>query len=79
MIIKIIKINYLVHFKAYFHVFSIFLTCRLNTFKNPIRFHPRKIQSTYDEIYAIYLKTTIIDADVLKHEGKGAIFLRQFL
>ena len=27
----------------------------------------------------MHLKTTIIDADILKHEGKGAIFLRQFL
>ena len=24
------------------------------------------------------MKTTIIDADILKHEGKGAIFLRRF-
>ena len=25
------------------------------------------------------MKTTIIDADIVKYEGKGAIFLRQFL
>ena len=24
------------------------------------------------------MKTTIIDRDILKHEGKGVIFLRQF-
>ena len=41
-----IEIKYLVHFKAYFHIFSIFRTGCLSTFKNPIRFHPHKIQST---------------------------------
>ena len=63
-----IEIKYLVHFKAYFH----------STFKNPIRFHPHKIQSTQYNIQAIYLKTIITDADILKHERKGAIFLTQF-
>ena len=70
-----IKIKYLVHFKAYFHIFSIFRTSCLSTFKNPIRFHPHKIQSTKDKTQAIYLKTTIIDVDILKHEAKGATFL----
>ena len=40
----------IVHFKAYFHTFSIFRTGCLSTFKNPIRFHPHKIQSTWDKI-----------------------------
>ena len=73
-----IEIKYLVHFKAYFNIFSIFRTSCLSTFKNPIRFHSYKIQSTQDKIEAIYLKTTMIDVDILKHEGKSAIFLRQF-
>ena len=45
-----IEIKYLVHFKAYFHIFSIFRTGCLSTFKNLIRFHPHKIQSTQDRI-----------------------------
>ena len=67
-----IEMKYLVLFKVYFHIFSIFRTGCLSTSKNPIRFHPHKIQFTKDKILAIHLNMIIIDADILKHEDRGA-------
>ena len=69
-----IEIKKLVHFDAYFHIFSIIRTGCLNT----MRFHPHKIQSTKDKVLARYLKTTIINADILKHESKGEFFWDNF-
>lgn len=61
-----IKIKYLVHFEVFFYIPSIFHTGCLSSFKKPSRFHEN--QCTYDKIKSIYLKTTIIDGDILKHE-----------